>query len=278
MQMNVVRLVIAVWVLAGALQFSGFAYEVVPTVVDVEAGGGGSQVLVRGDGAETLYDFKVTKNGANTSYLLARAGGKAAGQITVVIQAREDAPRDAAYGLSIEGTVLPLKIRVVEMGAAQNTGRPAPSDRDIREVVRDAQTRQIVVSSDQAPQVLSTIPAHLRIAPDGVAKQVRLIGKRLETIDDVRVRKADKPAKYRGKKGKLPFRLVQGMLEVELMASRSTALGEQYVLDLMIGKFKAVSVPFEIGDPGVIQQVPTEQAASDSEGPTVIRLPDSASE
>ncbi len=250
------------------------AYEVVPEVVDVEAGGGASQVLVRGVGAETISSFEVLADGKRTSYLLARGGGKAAGQMTLVIQAREDAPRKIDYQVTANGTRLPLKIRVVDLGKAKQTGRPPASNQDIREVVREANTSQIVVSADQAPQVLRTFPAPLMVAPDGVAKKVQLQGKHLEAIDDVRVRKADQPPKYRGKQGKLPFTYANGVLEVELMASRRTALGEKYVLDLMVGKFKAQSVGFEIGQP---INIPVEKEASSTDGPTVIHLPESAS-
>ncbi len=248
--------------------------EVIPKRVDVEAGGGSSQVLVRGVGADTIEQFNILSNGKPTSYLLARGAGKATGQITVVIHAREDTPRKQQYVLAAGRQVLPLQIRIVNPGEAKYTGRPNAPAQDIRETVREANTSQIVVSADQAPQVLRTVPAPLLVAPDGETKTVQLIGKRLETIDDVRVRKADKPPKYRGKQGKLPFSYREGVLEVELMASRNTELGEKYVLDLMIGKFKAVSVGFEIGEP---TNVPQPVIAPVNEGPMVIELPDSAS-
>jgi len=255
--------------------FRAQAFEVIPAVVDVEAGGMSSQVLVRGAGADAIAEFKILANGKRTSYLLARSAGKTSGQITVIIHAREDTPRNQAYLLAAGDQTLPLKIRVVNPGEARNTGRPPAGEQDIREVVRTANTAQIVVSADQAPKVLRTIPSPLMIAPDGQLKMVKLLGKRLEAVDDVRVRKADKPPKYRGKQGKLPFSYQTGMLKVELMASRNTAMGERYMLDLMVGKFKAVSVGFEIGHPTMTQ---VEVAQPVSEGPLVIELPDSASD
>ncbi|MEM6884302.1 MAG: hypothetical protein AAF571_04665 [Verrucomicrobiota bacterium] len=257
-----------------SLSPGALSYEVIPAVIDVEAGGGSSQILLRGAGAENIEEVQVLANGKQTSYLLARTGGKAAGQVTVVIYGREDAPRNVKYTLAVDSRVLPLKIRVVNPGEAKNTGRVAASNQDIREVVLEANTGQIVVSANQAPQVLRTIPSPLMVAPDGLTKRVLLLGKRLEAIDDVRVRKADQPPKYRGKQGQLPFTYREGMLEVELMASRKTKLGEQYVLDLMVGKFKAFSVGFEIGEPAM---QPVESVLPEAEGPLTIELPDSAS-
>ncbi|MEM6602149.1 MAG: hypothetical protein AAF649_12245 [Verrucomicrobiota bacterium] len=251
------------------------AFEVIPAVVDVEAGGGSSQVLVRGAGAERIQQFHILAGGKKTSYLLARGTGQAAGQVTVVIHARQDTPRHPSYTLAAAGQSLPLKIRVVNPGEAKNTGRPAAATQDLRQVVAQAETSQIVVTSDQAPQVLRTVPSPLMVAPDGEGKIVQLMGRRLETIDDVRVRKADQPPRYRGKQGKLPFTYESNRLLVELMASRDTARGERYMLDLMVGKFKAFSVSFTIGEP-----TPASHSTSGpiQHDPLVIELPDSASQ
>lgn len=251
------------------------SFEVIPAVVDVEAGGSASQVLVRGPGAEKLTSLNVIANGRPVSYLLARYAGKGAGQITVVLQARKDSPRNLKYTLTANGRELPLKIRIVSPGEAKQTGIPVASARDVREVVREAQTSQVVISADQAPQVTRTLPEPLMIAPDGEGKTLQLWGKRLDTIDDVRVRRADQPPRYRGKQGQLPFRHQNGMLEVEVMATRNTPVGERYVLDLMVGKFKAVSVGFEIGHPQINYSIPDESA---QQGLPVIRLPESASQ
>jgi len=262
------------WMMFGPLVWAQ-TFEVIPSVVDVEAGGASSQVLVRGAGADTIGSFYVMANGQRTSYMLARAAGKSPGVITIILHAREETPRNVAYTLVAGNQSLPLQIQVVNPGEALNTGRSSRPTQDIRETVAQANTSQIVISSDQAPQVLSTNPSPLRVAPDGVPKTVQLLGKRLDTIDDIRVRKASQPPKYRGKKGQLPFKYRQGVLEVELMASRQTALGERYELDLMVGKFKALSVGFEIGEPAPAVVEPTHQI---QEGPTVIELPDSASQ
>jgi len=248
--------------------------EVIPAKVRVEAGGAASQVLVQGGGAEAISKFAATLNSSPSPYLLVKKGGEVAGRRTLVLLARPDAPRDRVFGLSGDGTELPLRITVVEPGEGTSIETGDSAQRDIREAIREAEGGRVVVSANQAPVVKRTIPSPLRIPPNGETQTIILVGERLDTISDVRVREATAEPRYRGKRGKLPFRYRDGRLEIDVVASRNTELGKEYAIDLMVQRFRAWTGKFVIGQPVEIPRI----SDSEEEGPLVIELPPEASQ
>ncbi|MEM6821246.1 MAG: hypothetical protein AAF558_04835 [Verrucomicrobiota bacterium] len=262
-----------IWFLVIALVFDlgvirVFALEVIPSTLQVEAGGAAAQLMIRGPGVERIQKFQVYHNGSPSPYFLVRKGGASPGQITLLLFARPDVGRQGAYILQGGGQAFPVALTVVEAGQAQNR---EPENRSVREVVETATESRVIVAQKQAPKVLRTMPNPLVVPPSGQTTTVTLQGTNLDAIDDVRVRKASAPAQYRGKKGKLPFRKYEGDLMVDVVASTKTMLGESYVLDLMVGKYKAVSVKFVIGHPAPAPPEPVDQ------GPRIIVLPPEAS-
>jgi len=259
--------------LSGAAAWGQF--EVIPRVVDVEAGGNASQIIVRGPGGENLEAFSVRRGGRPDNFILVRKGGESADQLTVVLQARPDTPRGTNFALMAGTTRLPVQIRVVNPGEGVNTGATPGDTRELRDVLESAQEGQVVVSADQAPKVERTVPSPLRVAPTGQTSTLQIFGSRLEAIDDVRVRPADEPARYRGRQGKLPFRHRPGVLEVDVVAKQGSVLGETYSLDFMVGRFRVVTLDFRIGNPPT--QPALETRRQHSAEPIVIELPPEAS-
>lgn len=247
--------------------------EVIPQQVRVEAGGQASQVLLQGPGAEAISQFQVTEGDRESRYLLVKKGGEAPGRRTLILLARPDSPRDGIYGLRGDGRALPLQIRVVEPGEGTSIESGEATDRDIRETIRQAEGGRVVVSENEAPVVKRTIPSPLRVPPDGEPRTLILLGERLEAVDDVRVREATAEPRYRGKRGQLPFRHREGGLEIDVVASSNTELGKEYALDLMVGRFRAWTATFIIGEP-----VAPPPAETVEEGPVVIELPPEASQ
>lgn len=275
------RLMATICVLAAGLLFwgtgvgelRGQTFEVIPGKVRVEAGGAASQVLLQGAGAEAISSFRATDQANPTPYLLVKKGGEAAGRRTLVLLARPDAPRDRVFGLSGDGRALPLHITVVEPGEGTSIETGDSAQRDIREAIREADGGRVVVSANQAPVVKRTIPSPLRVPPNGETQMFILIGERLDTISDVRVREATAEPRYRGKQGKLPFRFQDGRLEIDVVASKKTQLGKKYAIDLMVERFRAWTGTFIIAEP--VEPPPVIESVQ--EGPLVIELPPEAS-
>ncbi len=248
-------------------------WQVLPQMVEVEAGGAASVFLVKGKGAHQVRSFQATWNGSPTNYMLARRGGVSEGQVTVMLHAREDAPKTGVYGVRADGNDLSIQVRLVAIGEATQRGNEG-APRDLRQLVRESDQRQIVVTPDEVPKISRMSPDPLRIPPDGATHEFVFEGSLLNLIDDVRIRKAESPARYRGKTGQLPFKLSEGRLKVSIQASRHSAMGESYLLDLMVGKYLAVTLPLEVGE---IPHSEEQKDTSPPSGPLIIVLPESAS-
>lgn len=259
---------------AGALAAQTVIQSVSPATIHVAAGGGQSWVILRGQGLAAVTELRSALNGRPGTHLIGRPAPEQGGQREFVLMARPDAPLGPVrvVALTPAGAVpVPARFEIVAAGdpRAGKSVRPA----DISEAARNPAQRTILVDRTQVPAVMATVPSPLIVAPDGKSIPLRLLGRNLERVTEVRIRREAEPARYRGNQGMLPFRRVEGGLEVDVVASRSTAMGSRYAIDLMVEKFLATSVVLEVGVPPPPAPPPPSVETQPARGPTVIELP-----
>jgi len=241
-----------------------------PEQVFVEAGGNPGKCLLDGTGLSQIERVLAYRNGRETTDLLIRIGGESDRRRQVVTLAQPGALRGGGYqaigflksGLRMR---LPVDLVVVEAGDARAVAN-TPGTRSAREMAAEGTETTLIVEREQAPIVEATQPEPLRVPPTGESFTFRLGGTNLNQITDVRVRPAEDPPRYRKNQGKLPFRQTEFGIELEVMASSSANPGDAYKLDLMVERYLAVTLDFEVGQPD-------EQAPEPVQSRRVIELP-----
>lgn len=244
-----------------------------PEQVFVEAGGSQSWIILRGSKLEEIRELRSFIRGKVTDHVIGKPAPLRGGTREFVLMARPDATLGPVVLVAVlaSGTVsVPVKAEIVAVGDPR--ARFSGKVQDLSEAARREASATIVAEADQVPQVESTIPYPLLVEPNGKVSILRLRGKNLEKVTDVRLRKEGAEARYRGKQGQLPFRQVPGGLEVEVVASRSTVLGSRFVIDLMVERYRAGSLALEVRVPPAPPVAPVVETREPA-GPRVIELP-----
>ena len=225
--------------------------EVVPKVLYLEAGGRQVTVILRGKSLQSLRQVQVLRQGQQVRAIYSRLGTASENRRTVSFIANTTCPLVADYQVIVtlsDGTpvVLPLSLAVVKVGDPKAT---LPDTATLAEAADVKAGRRIVVAEPLAPVVTATIPAPLVIPPDGKLQKVLIQGKNLKEITEVRVRKSGSPPRYKGAQGLLPFRKILDGVEVEVVAATTTAVGTEFILDLLVKRYLAASVLMKVGYP-----------------------------
>jgi hypothetical protein len=244
----------------------------VPREIYVEAGRGQSWLILRGKELGAIRELRSVVGGKTTDHVVGRPAPVQDGMREFVLLARPDAARGpvALVALTPSGP-LALDVRVLVVEPGDPRAKAAAKAEDLSRAAREARGQSIVVDQEQLPQVRSTVPSPLRVAPNGRPVKILLQGANLERVTDVRIRKEGEPPRYRGRQGQLTFRRVSGGLEVELVASPRTPMGTRYQVDLLVEEFRAWTVPLEIGDPP--PPAPPQVETREPGTPRVIELP-----
>jgi hypothetical protein len=242
-----------------------------PSPLFVEAGGSQSWLILKGQGLEGVQGLRSRRDGVISTHLLGKPAPGQDGSREFVLLMRPDAPLGPMDVVAVgEGFAVPVPVQleVVPLGdaRAQASGKLG----DLSKTAQTSTTSTIVVDRSQVPEVLSTVPRPLMVAPDGQPHQVLLSGKNLQRVTDVRIRKEGDETRYRGRQGQIPFRQVVGGLELDVMAATRTPLGSRYIIDLMVDRFLATSVLLTVGTPPPPVPVPEN---APPKGPTVIEIP-----
>ncbi len=227
--------------------------RVAPDALYIEAGGGHAKCVLSGTGFNQVTRLQVYLNGKATNDLYAQLAGEEDSRRNIVILAQPEAAHDSRYQVAFilksgRTQTVPLKLQVVATGDKRAQTATAER-RDARETAAEARTSNIILEREVAPIVQATLPDPLLVPPTGEKFLFRLAGENLDQITDVRVRPADEKPKYKKNEGKLPFKKTDFGLEVEVMASANAEIGQAYVLDLMLGRYLAVSLDFSVGVP-----------------------------
>lgn len=236
---------------SASLQFD----QITPDKVYVGVGGEQGRLIIDGAGLNSIRSFEMVYGNKKSDYMLIQPVGKEDQRREIILLTRPDTPLGSGfklYAVTQENTQvrIPVEIQVVQTGDQRL--QQDVSTTSLRESVLEATTSRIVVERNQAPLVEATLPDPLVVPPTGEAFTFRIAGTNLDQITDVRVRPGDEPAKYRKNEGKLPHRTVDFGIEVDVMASPNSNQGDGYILDLMVDRFLAVSLPFEVGTPAVM--------------------------
>lgn len=253
-----------------------------PAVLVVELGSVDGRAILRGSGMENLEEVRGLREGKTNNYVVGRPIALPDGSHELRVLVRPDAPLGSYSLVAVtpEGSrPVPGRVEVVAVGdpRAQATSK----GQDLNQAARKSKTNTLVADRDQVPQVTGTHPDPLMIPPDSQARTIRLAGKNLERVTDVRIRKDGDEARYRQNQSKLPFNRVEGFLDIRVVSDTKTPLGTKYWIDLMVENFRATSVMLEVGQPPpetVPPAVPAPGAGAAPEpapapGPRVIELP-----
>ena len=226
--------------------------EVIPPQVNLQTDGVQIPIVVRGNDLNKAVKAEAWYNGEADPCIFAQFGTPSANRVTVSLIARPDTPVGSVHQLRLVladgGRVdLPLTVSIVANGDPRAT-LPDTAEKLEQAVEKDGQRK--VISSDQAPVVTATLPRPLYVVPNGQVQTLTFKGRNLEQIISVRIRKAEAPPRYRNKEGELPFRQIQGGLEVEVVSTPNTPIGTKYCIDLLMeGNYLAGTLTFPIQNP-----------------------------
>lgn len=253
-----------------------------PAVLVIEVGSVDGRAILRGSGLGNLEEVRGLREGKTNNYVVGRPIALPDGSHELRVLVRPDAPVGSYSLVAVtpEGSrPVPGRVEVVAVGdpRAQATSK----GQDLNQAARKSKTNTIVADRDQVPQVTGTNPDPLMIPPDSQARTIRLAGRNLERVTDVRIRKEGDEARYRQNQSKLPFNRVEGFLDIRVVSDTKTPLGTKYWIDLMVENFRATSVLLEVGQPPpetVLPAVPAPgtgaaPAPAPPPGPRVIELP-----
>lgn len=245
-----------------------------PNKIFLEAGGRQVNIMMEGSNLHLLKSIAVTQEGYSVKKIYARMGVKKSTLRGVALVAAPDVTIGEGYSIAVKtknGPLLdvPVEIIVVEAGDERADRHHGESFEET--VLQGEGESNAIIPHGLAPEVTSVEPSPLRLLPNGETQTFEIRGVNLERIDDVRVRKADADPKYRGRKGKVPFRYreVDGVIEVPMRATARTQMGAQFKMDFLIKGFLAMSVPFSIGDP----KAPVITPAGTTDNSRLIELP-----
>lgn len=248
--------------------------RVTPNPIFIEAGGGQAWLIIQGTELTALREVRSRINGKVTDHVIGRPAPEQGGMREFVLLARPDAPRGRVELVAVVvGGIIPLPVQaeVVEPGDTRAVGSKKAAD--ISQAARAGRGQPIIVDRNQVPVVEKTRPSPLRVASDGKPVTLVLAGKNLDRVTDVRIRREEETARYRGKQGRLPFRFRDGVLEVDVVASHKTPLGTRYALDLLVEDYRSASVILEVGVP-LPEEIPAETPPEpEVRQPRVIELP-----
>ncbi|MDD5262492.1 MAG: hypothetical protein PHD76_11670 [Methylacidiphilales bacterium] len=242
--------------------------EVVPGKVYLETSGLEIPLMLHGTGFKTLTKAEAFYEGNPDPYLSVQLGVPGENRVSVTLIARPDTPLGPGHSLRLKTedeawVEVPLVLEIVAPGDKRAT---KPNTASALEAVEVAKGKRVVISESKAPVITNTVPKPLYVEPNGQSQTLVLKGRNLQSITDVRVRKASQPPKYRNQEGILPARLRQDTIEVDVLATPDTPVGEKYALDLMIKEYLAGTVTFVVGKPAPPQAAPVP-------APRVIEIP-----
>jgi hypothetical protein len=226
--------------------------ELIPPKVNLQTNGSQIPVVVRGNNLHKVKKVEALYEDQPDSYIFAQLGTPSANRVSVTLIARPDSPVGSAHQLRFEleggGKLdLPLMLRIVANGDPDAT---QPDTASKLEQSAEQSGQRKVISSDKAPIVTSTMPRPLYVVPNGQVQTLTFKGVNLDQIVSVRIRKADAPPRYRNKDGELPFRKIQGGLEVDVISTPDTPVGTKYCIDLLLdGNYLAGTLTFPIQNP-----------------------------
>ncbi len=242
--------------------------EVVPGKVYLETNGFEIPLMLHGSGFKALTKAEAFFQGDPDPYLSVQLGVPGENRVSVTLIARPDTPLGPGHSLRVKTeddtwVEVPLTLEIVAPGDKRAT---KPNTASALEAVEVAKGKRVVISEGKAPVVTDTVPKPLYIEPNGQTQTLLLKGRNLQSITDVRVRKALQPPKYRNQEGILPARLRQDTIEVDVLATPDTPVGEKYALDLMIKEYLAGTVMFVVSKPAPPPAAPVS-------APRVIEIP-----
>lgn len=224
--------------------------ETVPRILFLEAGGKQVNTIFRGDQLAELEKVFVKNLGATAKTIftqLAPPSSNSRGVVFIASPVCQIGSNYTVHAVSKNGTVIdiPMSLTVVPLGDPRATLADTAT---LEQVTQKQNNQRIVVAEKLAPIVTMTKPNPLILAPKNQSQTVLLIGRNLESITEVRVRKFDAKPLYRGSQGILPSRIVSEGLEVDILVGPKTVLGSKFVLDLMVKKYLAASVSLTVGN------------------------------
>jgi hypothetical protein len=249
-------------------QFDSFQVEeVVPQVICLEAGGKQITSILRGSDLKLLVKAQVWADGKPIKAVFTQLGPPSDSRRTLSFLASPQCPLGSGYQVMATGqdggyVRLPVLLTIVPIGDDRAT---LPDTANLAEVTQIQSGQRIVVSEAVAPLVTATIPNPLLIPPTGETKKILIQGRNLQGITEIRVRKFESPARYKGDQGLVPFRQLGEDIEVQLVASATTVMGTRYRMDLMVKKYLAASLVVMVGFPSATPIAPTPQTSQPNE-------------
>ncbi|MDX6766858.1 MAG: hypothetical protein SFU85_08700 [Candidatus Methylacidiphilales bacterium] len=245
-----------------------------PKALVVEAGSVNGRAILRGSSLQTMREVRAVVGGKTSDYILARPLELPDGSRELRLLVRPDAP-PAVYRLVAlgEGWSLPVPGTVEVVPVGDRRAQMSGGEQDLREAARRSTSGTLVVDRATVPLVTGTYPSPLVLAPESRTRTVRLAGKNLDRVTDVRIRRETEEPRYRQNQGKLPFVCRDGFLDLSLVTGARTPVGTRYALDLMVEKFRAHTLVLEVGVPPPPAAATPESAVKAAEGPRVIELP-----
>jgi hypothetical protein len=245
--------------------------EVVPKALYLEAGGKQITCILRGTNLHLLKQVQMKKQGQPVGAIYTQLGPASDNRRTLSFMASPQCVPGNEYqvvGITVEGAVmaLPVPLTVVRAGDPKAT---LPDTATLEERTQIQEGNRIVVSQALAPVVTGTIPAPLVIAPQAETQKILIQGRNLKSITEVRIRKSETSARYKGAQGILPFRTVDGAIEVEILTGTTVAPGSRFTVDLMVKKYLAASVLMTVDYPASKQE---KEALEPTPEPNVIQL------
>lgn len=266
-QLGVVAVLFVAWQASPAAE--SVTAGLSPAVLVVELGSVDGRAILRGSGMENLEEVRGLREGKTNNYVVGRPIALPDGSHELRVLVRPDAPLGSysLVAITSEGSrPVPGRVEVVAVGdpRAQATAK----GQDLNQAARKSKTNTLVADRDQVPQVTGTHPDPLMIPPDSQARTIRLAGRNLERVTDVRIRKDGDEARYRQNQSKLPFNRVEGFLDIRVVSDTKTPLGTKYWIDLMVENFRATSVMLEVGQPPPEPALPAVPAPGTGAAPT----------
>ncbi|NJK92871.1 MAG: hypothetical protein HC904_14250 [Blastochloris sp.] len=206
-----------------ALAASPQISEVVPSAVFLENSGRQVNIILRGSGLNEIKELQIRRGGVPVPSLFARVGVPSDTRRGATLIASEKAPLGGEYQIMLllrDGTEVPLSLplSVVPVGDPKATAADTAS---LLEAAKVASGQRMVISERVAPVITGTQPSPLSLPPASEPRTILIQGRNLKDITEVRVRKADKPARYQGKQGLVPHRITEQGVEVDLQVGAS---------------------------------------------------------
>ncbi|MFZ5806388.1 MAG: hypothetical protein ACOY3I_04195 [Verrucomicrobiota bacterium] len=221
--------------------------EVVPRRIHLGAGGAQLSAAIKGTNLDKIKAIRIYREGKLTQEILGRMGSASEMSRIVYFVAAPIAVQENGYKISVLTKdkfelALPLEVEVVpptdKRAQPVSTGEMAKGQGDFA-------SSTLSVEASESPVVTKTIPAPFAIPANGAPQDVTLKGKYLDKITEIRLRPEGKKS-YIGDSGKLSFEKKGKDLTLQLMATPETPPGTKYCLDLIMGRFIAGTLTFEI--------------------------------